>query len=184
MSNKVELPISKDLYSKLADIGVSKLCVDIASIGVTYNTVGGEKSNEHVELVFSEKPQPQPRTKVEYVKVEFSHAWEAVKAFEDGEVFHTHFMTDGWVIVEHVQQVIPNLQVEKLYRCIETEITERDEFIDEMPKPDFEAWFWELDSVDRDGEYRLGVKGRLTTLFNDQLKVIYDSGKFKLVTSD
>jgi hypothetical protein len=105
--------------------------------------------------------EKKPRTKVEYVKCEFKHAWEAVKAFEDGEVFHTHFMTDGWIIVEHVQQVIPNLQVEKLYRRIETQMNEREAFVGECKK---------LGGLRaRDGADE--VYGNL-----------FDSGKFKLVS--
>ena len=107
--------------------------------------------------------EKKPRTKVEYVKCEFSHAWEAVKAFEDGEVFHTHFMTDGWVIIEHVQQVIPNLQVEKLYRRIETPITEREAFV--------EAAIECIDDYSSDDP----------NYFKQWFESMYDSGKFKLV---
>lgn len=104
--------------------------------------------------------EKKPRTKVEYVKCEFEFLWEAVKAFEDGEEFYTHFTSDGWVAVKHAQQVIPNLQVDKLYRCIETPMTEREAFVDECKK------FGGLRARDGADE----VYGNL-----------YDSGKFKLV---
>ncbi|AUR95779.1 coil containing protein [Vibrio phage 1.213.O._10N.222.54.F10] len=100
-------------------------------------------------MISNEEPkQEKPkRVKVEYVKCEFKFAWEAVKAFEDGEEFHTHFISDGWVAVEHVQQVIPNLQVEKLYRRTETEIDERQEFIERAE---------ELIDISKIAEYSLG----------------------------
>ena len=101
----------------------------------------------------------KPRAKVEYVKCEFDSMWEAVKAFEGGEVFHTHFISDGWVIVEHVQQVIPNLQLEKLYRRIETLMTERDELLGALQS------VWIIDGIDG----------------KEQLEKIVDSGLFKLV---
>ena len=74
------------------------------------------------------------RTRTEYEKVEFNSAWEAVKAFEDGDVFHTHFISDGWVVVDQVQQVIPNWQLGKLYCKVEKEIDWREEvsnFVDD-----------------------------------------------------
>lgn len=105
--------------------------------------------------------EEKPRTKVEYVKCEFDSMWEAVKAFEGGEVFHTHFMTDGWVIVEHVQQVIPNLQVEKLYRRIETPMTEREAFVEAA-----------LNALDANND---GITETMASM-------LFDSGKFKLVS--
>ena len=81
------------------------------------------------------------------------------------EEFYTHFdVCNGWVmLLMHVQQVIPNLQVEKLYRRIETEISERDEFIEAVSEilPEFDK--------------------RTTPLWIGKL---YDSGKLKLVEGE
>ncbi|AUR87532.1 hypothetical protein NVP1101O_121 [Vibrio phage 1.101.O._10N.261.45.C6] len=66
------------------------------------------------------------RTNVEYVKVEFEFAWQAVKAFEDGEEFYTHFQSSGYVLVDKASGVIPHMEAGKLYSRIETEISARD----------------------------------------------------------
>lgn len=75
-----------------------------------------------------EKPK---RTKVEYVRVEYNKPWEVIKLYDDG--------------VELFKSASDELQMEKInsialransgydfYRRVETEITERQEFIDEV----------------------------------------------------
>lgn len=109
----------------------------------------GEYSNE--------KPK---RMKAEYVPVEFDQAWQAVKAFEEGEKFYTHFQVQGWVPINNVQQVVPNFEVKKIYRKVETEIDERQEFIDELVRLN-----------------KTAKSPKLSDFFGE----IYDSGKFKLV---
>lgn len=75
-------------------------------------------------------PLGKPKFEVEYVKAEFDNAWQAVKAFEDGEELYTYFQVEGWVLVGHAQQVVPNWQVEKLYRRTEKQVDWRDECLE------------------------------------------------------
>ena len=68
----------------------------------------------------------KPRTKVEYVKVEFDHIWEGIKAMEVGG--ETYFV-DGNEDVQYIEIgnvpafMRPLAMKEAIYRKVETEIT-------------------------------------------------------------
>jgi len=72
----------------------------------------------------------KPRTKVEYVKVEFDHIWEGIKAMEVGG--ETYFV-DGNEDVQYIEIgnvpafMRPLAMKEAIYRKVETEITWQDE---------------------------------------------------------
>lgn len=112
----------------------------------------------------------KPRTRVEYVKCEFSHAWEAVKEFECGQVFFrdTNIMipTDdvNYVAIDLIVDILVFHNAGNLYRKVETEIDERQEFIDAAYKA---AYFSGYDDFTR------GMAG-----------AIFDSGKFKYIGGD
>ncbi|AUR84311.1 hypothetical protein NVP1054O_07 [Vibrio phage 1.054.O._10N.261.52.A1] len=102
------------------------------------------------------------RVKVEYVKVEFSREWEAVKYYNEvGELFVIdccgNYTSVNDISGEWYEVVCKNYM--DLYRRIETEITERDEFIEMY------AWATQDDKQNID----------------DIAGMLFDSGKFKLV---
>ncbi|AUS00814.1 hypothetical protein NVP1278O_79 [Vibrio phage 1.278.O._10N.286.54.E8] len=106
---------------------------------------------------------PKPRTKIEFVKCEFLREWEAVRYYnEDGELFvvdcngnytNVNDISGAWYEV-----VCKNYH--NIYRQVETEIDERQEFIDVIEEHCHENGF--------------GVNRMF-------LGSLYDSGKFKLV---
>jgi hypothetical protein len=117
-------------------------------------------SNESIQ-------EKKPRTKIEYVKCEFSHAWEALKSFEEGEeLYRDKNQTLQTEVVEFVKAasvggigyILTYYKADNLYRRIETPMTEREAFV--------EAAIHELKSGMSDIDYA---------------KAIFDSGKFKLV---
>lgn len=61
---------------------------------------------------------------------------------------------------------------------------ERLALVASIPFPDFEAWFWELDSVDRNGEYRMSTKLKLSNLISEHYRSLFDSGKIKIESGD
>lgn len=81
--------------------------------------------------------EKKPRTKVEYLKCEFSREWEAVKYYnEEGELFvidcngnysNVNDISGAWYEV-----VCRNY--DSIYRRIETPMTERETFIEEMSR--------------------------------------------------
>ncbi|CAM0052960.1 hypothetical protein VPHF89G1_0018 [Vibrio phage F89 g1] len=126
------------------------------------------KGSEAESVISSE--QPKPRTKTEFVKCEFKHAWEALKAFEDGEeLFRDKNQTLNTDTVEFVKAanvggigyILTFYKADNLYRKVETEIDERQEFC--------------------------AAYHKLREEFNSQHEVdsfynfLFDSGKFKLV---
>ena len=106
--------------------------------------------------------EKKPRTKVEYVKCNFSREWEAVKYYnEEGELFVIDFngnysnvndISGAWYEV-----VCRNYHC--IYRRIETPITEREAFIEAL------QGIWFVDGFDS----------------AKQFDEIVDSGLFKLV---
>ncbi|AUS01569.1 coil containing protein [Vibrio phage 1.286.O._10N.286.55.C4] len=70
----------------------------------------------------------KPRTKTEFVKCEFNHAWEAVKAFGEGEKLYTKRSHKDFVLIDNAPDVLRFLY--DLHRKVETEIDERQEFIE------------------------------------------------------
>lgn len=101
----------------------------------------------------------KPRTKTEFVKVEYSHAWEIIKLYEDGvEIFKDD---SDELQIDRINSIALRAQAGyPIYRKVETEIDERQEFIDAVSKilPEYDK--------------------RTMPLWIGKL---YDSGKFKLV---
>lgn len=96
------------------------------------------KDNEAAEakaVAEYKKPQPQPRTKVEYVKVKFVSDKEKAEAFINGGL---RYFTHGSIRGDLEHDTIPVTRLDELlcgnaiYRRIETEISERDLFIDSV----------------------------------------------------
>ncbi len=94
--------------------------------------------------------QPKPRTKAEFVKCEFNHAWEAVKTFEDGEELYTKRSHKDFVLIDNAPDVLRFLY--DLHRKVETEIDERQEFIDECQK--YGSW----EAMHDSGKFKLVEK--------------------------
>ncbi|AUR97698.1 hypothetical protein NVP1243O_75 [Vibrio phage 1.243.O._10N.261.54.B5] len=101
----------------------------------------------------------KPRTETEFVKVEYNHAWEIIKLYEDGEEL---FKTDSDELqIERINSIALRAQARyPFYRKVETEIDERQEFIDTACAINEKAH----------GERRQYL-----------VESMYDSGKFKLV---
>ncbi|AUR94939.1 hypothetical protein NVP1199A_73 [Vibrio phage 1.199.A._10N.286.55.C10] len=74
---------------------------------------------------------PKPRTKTEFVKIEYNHAWEIIKLYEDGEeLFKTN---SDELQIERINSIALRAQAGyPFYRKVETEIDERQEFIERM----------------------------------------------------
>lgn len=76
--------------------------------------------------------QPKPnRTKFEYVKVEFKHAWQAVKFIEEGGSFwvkKTEGLKPFWMEIKHLQGAVADWEF--AHDKVETELTEREAFIE------------------------------------------------------
>ena len=106
----------------------------------------------------------KPRTKTEFVKVEYSHAWEIVKLYEDGvELFKTD---SDELQIERINSIALRAQARyPFYRKVETEIDERQEFIDAV-----------IGGNGSDGYWFNGV-----FVSSDVVGVIFDSGKVELV---
>lgn len=102
-----------------------------------------------------EKPK---RTKVSYEKMSFECAWRAIKAFEDGEKLYTKLSSEEFALIDNAPDVLRYLY--DLHERVEIEITEREEFTDELA------------SIQKVlGDCHL----------SDFYDALYDSGKFKLV---
>ncbi|AUR90730.1 coil containing protein [Vibrio phage 1.149.O._10N.286.55.A12] len=103
-----------------------------------------------------------PRTKTEFVKVEYNHAWEIIKLYEGGEEL---FKTDSDELqIERINSIALRAQAGyPFYRKVETEIDERQEFIEEC-----------VSSIKSENSCD-------PMYYNDWFGQIYDSGKFKLV---
>lgn len=131
--------------------------------------------------------KPKPRTKTEFVQEESFK--DVLKCAIDGEVFYSKdgggqfkFDASRLLFVNHngVDVDISHLTEHCFYRKVETEIDERQEFIDKLPMPDLEAWFWEIDSVDKKDEYRINTKLKLSKLMSQHYGNLFDSNKFKM----
>jgi hypothetical protein len=99
----------------------------------------------------------KPRTEVEYVKCEFDSAWEAVKDFEDGKKLYTKRSHKDYILIDSAPDVLRFLY--DLHKRIETEIDERNAFVDALND--------------------LFHSHTMST--SDLFNAIVDSGKFKLV---
>lgn len=67
-------------------------------------------------------------TKVTHEKLSFECAWRAVKAFEDGEKLYTKLSSEEFALIDNAPDVLRYLY--DLHERVETEITEREEFIE------------------------------------------------------
>ena len=160
-------PELRDAFiAKCKEFGIGVLCFDNhESYLEVYSNGYGE-----FEICGTDDLEPQskeltlsdlkPRTKTEFVKCEYNHAWEAVKAFEEGEKFYTKRSHKDFVLIEDLIRLFDGL-----HRKVETEIDERQEFIDAV-----------IGGKGSDGYWFNGV-----FVSSDVVGVIYDSGKFKLV---
>ena len=105
---------------------------------------------------------PKPRTETEFVKIEYNHAWEIIKLYEGGEEL---FKTDSDELqIERINSIALRAQAGyPFYRKVETEIDERQEFIEAVSEilPEYDK--------------------RTMPLWIGKL---YDSGKFKLVETE
>ncbi|AUR87919.1 hypothetical protein NVP1105O_76 [Vibrio phage 1.105.O._10N.286.49.B4] len=96
--------------------------------------VGGET----LTISKIESKKPKPRTKTEFVKCEFEQVYLAAKAVFDGEdlfvgfVDHSGEPTGEYSEVVDQQRAARNYQ--HLYRKVEVEIDERQEFIGEVER--------------------------------------------------
>lgn len=89
-------------------------------------------TEDSVELTIDDF-KAKPKTKVEYVKCEFKHAWEALKEYqEDGNLFLSAGAVGVYIPPNDIYQVVGNHP--NLYRRIETEITWQDELEEFMSK--------------------------------------------------
>ena len=102
--------------------------------------------------------EEQPK-RVKYKKLSFNSAWEAVKAFEDGNELYTKRSHKDFVLIDNAQDVLRFLY--DLH--IEKEITESDEFIEAIQRLQ--------EGYILDDNYDSEQFGEL----------LFDSGKFKLV---
>lgn len=110
---------------------------------------------------------PKPRTKTEFVKVEFASDKEKAEAFIEGGLrYFTHCPVTG----DKEKDTIPVTRLDELlcgngiYRKVETEIDERQEFIDTA-----------VELLNRDDH------GGEASYYEGWFESMFDSGKFKLV---
>jgi hypothetical protein len=133
--------------------------------------------NEYYDFEFTDEENPfgakfviserawtikKPRTKTEFVKCEFECAWHAIKAFEDGEELYTKRSHKDFVLIDNAPDVLRFLY--DLHRKVETEIDERQEFIDTA-----------VELLNRDDH------GGEASYYEGWFESMFDSGKFKLV---
>lgn len=161
-------------YKKMADLMGSTLYKDLLyPKSMKFEVVEKQKhhrlnemvyllKNNEGEFLFTDKEgeiivlsKPKPRTKTEFVKVEYSTSWQAAKDHEERVEFLYRQSDLGDAIKGNNWKAIqsPSEAAQyhfDLYRKVETEIDERQEFIDECQK--YGSW-----------------------------EAMYDSGKFKLV---
>lgn len=110
--------------------------------------------------------EKKPRTKVEYVKCEFVTKWEHVKLMEDTGESLFFLPNDEFIEVMTPESAIKKLRKgHELYRRIETEITERDEFIEFVES--------KCSELNVDGEWS----------FSCIAAELFDSGRVKLLES-
>ena len=148
----------KDINSSKANGSAVGLNEDV-KLSVTNGSLDYFNDRNCRELSLSDL---KPRTKTEFVKCEFNHAWEAVKAFEDGEELYTKRSHKDFVLIDNAPDVLRFLY--DLHRKVEAEIDERQEFIDTY------------------ASLRHEFHGQRT--YDDFSGFMYDSGKFKLVDSN
>lgn len=75
---------------------------------------------------------PKPKTKIEYVKCEFNSAWEAVKAFEEGENLYTGTVNTKIMLDNYSEVADEVMNGSDIYRRVEREVTWQDDVIDSM----------------------------------------------------
>jgi hypothetical protein len=146
--------LEKDNADDLDGESVTESEIIDLSLSETFDVM--PKDNEAAEAKAMAEHSPK-RTKEECVKVEFEHAWQAVKAFEEGEelfVENPLVSSSKYLVAEFSSLKC----VDKLYRKVVTELTEREAFIEAACKV-----------VPTTAEEDIKVIGKM-----------FDSGKFKL----
>ena len=110
-------------------------CVDSVILDFSWNKISETDDSMFIlRAAALEKPK---RLKVEYVKVEFASDKEKAEAFIEGGLrYFTHGETKGemerdTILVTRLDELLCG---NAIYRRVETEISERDEFIEEALK--------------------------------------------------
>lgn len=141
---KAEKPLKLDLHGRLDGNSIKEFNKHCKGKGLFFAS-GFSCKKEHsdkdysiiIEMVAVEtvamgnisEPKP-PRSKVEYVKVEDS-IWDLRPDFEAGELYVQLLgNSDEYRAIEEESTLIDEMRDDNVYRRIETQITERDEFID------------------------------------------------------
>lgn len=160
----------REAMEKIAKSCGRSFCVDI----------GYEDLPDLVESLINPKPEEKPkRAKVEYVKCDYLQ--DALDKFESMVVFEFYPDNNGvGDRINSVRYLALAYGNNSLYRRIETEIDERDVFIEKVELPDLEEWFWWLDHVNRKNEYRMKTKEMLAKLLTGHYGQLFDAGcRFK-----
>ena len=126
------------LGSKLYKLNLypNKMLFDVDAMGVHNSRIIYLLKNEGGEFIFDAVDSTievitEPRTKTEFVKCEYNHAWEIIKLYEDGvELFKDD---SDELQIDRINSIALRAQAGyPIYRKVETEIDERQEFIDRM----------------------------------------------------
>lgn len=124
-------------------------------------------SHHDIRSVDTSKPvieKQKPRTNTGFVKCEFEKLSDLVLAFESGDELYYEENTTGYKYeLDMYGAISMHKHSEKLYRKVETEIDERQEFID---------------------AYKNLASVSMPLSIDDWAGLMYDSGKFKLVDSN
>lgn len=123
-------------------------------------TIDASLNVDDLRIIVSELEKQKPRTKTEFVKVESDLAWELVKDFEEGVEFYT--CSKGLHTSKNIGNLLSVWCDGDLHRKVETEIDERDEFVEAV------------ESLCNE----MGIGEGKTSWI---AKTLFDSGEFKLV---
>ncbi len=133
-------------------------CIEVKGESIT---IDGSLSVGDLRIIVSELDKQKPRTKTEFVQQGFHNCHEAMFKHEMEE--ELYISSHNGFIVASMSNIIDNWRTE-LYRKVETEIDERQEFID--------AAIELLNQNSHDHE---------ATHYKEWFGAMFDSGKFKLV---
>ena len=155
------LPSDESEYER----GMSKAMQKIAvSCGKKFAVdIGYKELPDLVESLVNPKQEKTKRVKVEYVKCEFDKVSDLVIACESGETFYCNSSIGGKGKLEMYGAISMHRHSDNLYRKVETEIDERQEFIDFT------------------SEYIKNLNPEILKSFEYIARAMFDSGKFKLV---
>ncbi|CAH9016207.1 putative lipocalin family protein [Vibrio phage 242E40-1] len=141
--------------------------VDFSGVTLTKSIRGTFIAKQYPEIPKTNKigsinnTPKKSRTKTEFVKVEFNHAWEAVKEHEENKNIYHCNEGGEYAICGYDMHIIGECVKDgEIYRKVEVEIDERQEFVETLV---------EMNNTTK----LLGLRN----FFGE----LYDSGKFKLV---